>query len=83
GDSMIAAGIHEGDRVIVRRQAHADNGDIVVALIDDEATVKRFFHETHRVRLQPENATLDPIYLEPGAVDLCLLGKVVGVIRHL
>jgi repressor LexA len=83
GESMIEAGIYEGDRVIVRRQTHADNGDIVVALIDDEATVKRFFREKRRVRLQPENTAMDPIYLEPGTVELWLLGKVVGVIRHL
>ena len=83
GDSMRDAGIYDGDHVIVRRQATATNGDIVVALVDDEATVKRFFHEGRRVRLQPENETMSPIYLEPRDAELQLLGKVVGVLRKL
>ena len=83
GESMIEAGIHNGDHVVVRRQESADDGDIVVALVDDEATVKRFFHEGRRVRLQPENATMDPIYLEPRDAELQLLGRVVGVLRRL
>ena len=61
GDSMIEAGILEGDLVVVRRQHDADNGDIVVALLDEEATVKRFYREKGRVRLQPENQLLEPI----------------------
>ena len=83
GDSMVNAGIYADDYVLVRRQDHAKNGEIVVALLDDEATVKRFFHEGHRVRLQPENNTMDPIYLEPRDVQLLLIGKVVGVLRKL
>ncbi|HUT33392.1 MAG TPA: transcriptional repressor LexA [Planctomycetota bacterium] len=83
GDSMRDAGIYEGDHVIVRRQATADNGDIVVALLDDEATVKRFFHEGRRVRFQPENPTMKPIYLTPRDAEVSLLGKVIGVLRRL
>jgi len=83
GDSMRDAGIYEGDRVIVRRQAAADNGDIVVALLGEEATVKRFFHEGRRVRLQPENPAVQPIYLTPRDAEAALLGKVVGVLRRL
>jgi len=83
GDSMHDAGIHHGDHVVVRRQHTAANGDIVVALIDDEATVKRFFHEGPRVRLQPENPAMEPIYLSPHDAELQLLGKVVGVLRRL
>ena len=83
GDSMRDAGIYDGDHVVVRRQDTAANGDIVVALVDDEATVKRFFHEGHRVRLQPENETMTPIYLKPQDAELQLLGRVVGVLRRL
>lgn len=79
GDSMINAGILNGDYVVVRQQSHADNGEIVVALIDDEATVKRFFLEDGYVRLQPENPTLAPI-ITPSAQ---VLGKVVGVFRRI
>ena len=82
GDSMIQAGILDGDIVVVRRQADARDGDIVVALAGadesaDEATVKRFFHEGDRVRLQPENDALEPIY----AQHVQILGKVTGVFR--
>lgn len=77
GSSMIEAGILEGDLVVVRRQRDADNGDIVVALLDDEATVKRFYRETSRVRLQPENRLMEPIY----ATELQVLGKVIGLVR--
>ncbi len=84
GDSMIEAGILDGDVVVVRRQPDARNGDIVVALAGDdatadEATVKRFFRENGRVRLQPENAALEPIY----AAHVHILGKVTGVFRVL
>lgn len=78
GESMIEAGILPGDRLVVRRQQTAENGDIVVALLEDEATVKRFFRESGRVRLQPENRTMEPIY----ARDLQILGKVVGLVRR-
>lgn len=78
GDSMIDAGIHEGDLVVVRRQPSASNGDIVVALIEDEATVKRFFRENSHIRLQPENRALNPIITR----DVSVLGKVVGLLRR-
>ena len=83
GDSMIEAGILDGDLVIVRPQPDANNGDIVVARIDDEATVKRFFRERTRIRLQPENAALEPIYLSPQEAEVTIVGKVVGVHRRL
>jgi repressor LexA len=78
GDSMIEAGILDGDFVVVRQQSTASNGDIVVAMIDDEATVKRFFKEADRVRLQPENRALEPIY----ARDVTVLGKVTALFRR-
>ncbi|WLR46869.1 transcriptional repressor LexA [Halobacillus litoralis] len=78
GESMIEAGILDGDMVIVRQQQTAQNGDIVVAMTEDEeATVKRFFKERNHVRLQPENATMEPILLQ----DVSILGKVVGLYR--
>jgi len=77
GTSMINAGIFDGDQIIVRKQDFANNGDIVVALLEDEVTVKRFFKETNRVRLQPENDTMDPIY----CTDVKILGRVLGLIR--
>jgi repressor LexA len=79
GDSMIDAGIFDGDFVVVRQQPTADNGDIVVALLEDEATVKRFFRETDRIRLQPENDSMEPIYVR----DVTILGKVVAVFRRM
>lgn len=79
GDSMIEAGILDGDFVVVRQQATADNGDIVVALIEDEATVKRFYREADRIRLQPENSAMEPIYVR----DARILGKVVALFRRL
>ncbi len=60
GESMIEAGINDGDYVVVKEQPVANNGDIVVAIIDDGATVKRFFREADHIRLQPENSTMDP-----------------------
>ncbi len=78
GDSMINAGILEGDHVIVRKQDTAKNGQIVVALVGDDATVKRFFREKEHVRLQPENDSLEPILTR----DVKVLGRVVGVCRR-
>jgi repressor LexA len=78
GDSMVGAGIFEGDYVVVRPQETATDGEIVVALVEDEATVKRFFKEEDHVRLQPENDTLAPIRSR----DVKLLGRVVGVCRR-
>jgi len=77
GESMIGAGILDGDLIIVRQQKEARNGEIVVALIGDEATVKRFYKEKTLIRLQPENPTMEPIYSQ----DVTILGKVVGVFR--
>ncbi|EKP93922.1 transcriptional repressor LexA [Thermaerobacter subterraneus] len=79
GDSMIGAGILDGDYVIVRRQETADNGDIVVALIDDEATVKRFYRERDGIRLQPENPAMEPIRVRTARI----LGKVVALLRRM
>ncbi len=79
GDSMIEAGILEGDLVLVRQQNHADDGDIVVALLGDEATVKRFFREKDYIRLQPENPYMEPIIVK----DVRILGKVVGLYRRI
>jgi repressor LexA len=79
GDSMIEDGIYEGDLVIVRRQSTADNGDIVVALLDNEATVKRFYRENDKIRLQPANSSMQPIYVD----DVVIIGKVVGLLRQM
>ena len=80
GDSMINAGILEGDYVIVRQQPTADSGDIVVALVGDEATVKRLLTQDSQITLQPEHPTMEPIIVTAGQ-PLTILGKVVGVFR--
>lgn len=80
GDSMIEAGIFDRDLVLVKQQSTAANGDIVVALIEDEATVKTFYKEKDHIRLQPENQYLDPIIVKD---NLSILGKVIGVFRML
>lgn len=77
GESMINAGIFDGDQIIVRQQTNADNGEIVAALIDGSATVKRFYKEDGHFRLQPENDTMSPIIVK----DCQILGKVVGLVR--
>ena len=77
GDSMIEAGIQDGDLVIVRKQNTARNGDIVVALLEDEATVKRFYKENNYIRLQPENSNYEPIITK----DVLILGKVIALLR--
>ena len=79
GESMIRAGILNGDFIIVRKQSHADNGDIVVAMIEDEATVKRIFFERDGVRRQPENPYYDPIYSR----KVTVVGKVSALFRKL
>ena len=79
GESMIEAGILDGDYILVKKQNNANNGEIVVALIEDEATVKTFYKEKDHIRLQPENNTMDPII-----VPTCeILGKVAGVFRKM
>lgn len=77
GESMIDAGILDGDFIVVRKTSEAKNGEIVVAMIEDSATVKRFFKEDGRFRLQPENKSMDPIY----ANEVTILGKVVSLYR--
>ncbi|MCI8389265.1 MAG: transcriptional repressor LexA [Roseburia sp.] len=77
GESMVNAGIFDGDQILVQKQSTARNGDIVVALVDDSATVKTFYKEDGYYRLQPENDTMDPIIVE----DCSILGKVFGVFR--
>lgn len=77
GDSMINMGIYEGDQIIVRKQNTASNGEVIVALVDDSATVKRFYKENGHIRLQPENDFMDPIIVD----DCEILGKVIGLIR--
>lgn len=79
GDSMINAGIFDGDYIVVKEQKDAHNGEIVVALIDDSATVKTFYRERYRVRLQPENDTMEPIYVK----DPIILGRVTALIRSI
>ena len=78
GESMINAGIFDGDQVLVKQQSTASDGDIVVALVDDSATVKTFYKEKGYCRLQPENDTMDPIIIHG---DIQILGKVFGVFR--
>lgn len=79
GDSMVGAAILDGDLILVRPQRTAENGEIVVAMLDGEATVKRFYREANRVRLQPENERMAPIY----ASDVEIVGRVEAVVRRL
>ena len=77
GESMINAGIFDGDNVLVQKQSTASNGDMVVALVEDSATVKTFYKEDGYYRLQPENDSMEPIIVQ----DVMILGKVFGVFR--
>lgn len=77
GDSMVNAGIFSGDYIMVRQQSNAENGEMVVALVEDSATVKTFYKEEGHIRLQPENDSMDPIIVD----DVQILGKVFGVFR--
>jgi len=79
GDSMINAGIYNGDKIVVAKQNTANNGDIVVALIEDSATVKTYYREKDRIRLQPQNDLMSPMYFD----KVEIVGKVVGLIRNL
>lgn len=81
GDSMKNAGMLPGDLVLIRSQSTADNGDVVVALVDGEATVKRFFRKNGTIRLQPENEQLEPLLITPGTTDFTIIGKVVSLFR--
>lgn len=78
GESMINAGIFDGDKIVVHKQENAENGEIVVAMIDGEATVKRFYKEKNQIRLQPENDFMSPIIVK----NVQILGTVVGLIRN-
>ena len=78
GNSMIEAGILDGDKIVVRQQKSAENGEIIVALIDDCSTVKRFFKRGNKIILHPENAALSDIVLD----DVVILGKVIGLVRN-
>ena len=77
GESMVEAGIFDGDNILVKQQSTASNGDMVVALVDDSATVKTFYKENGHFRLQPENSSMDPIIVD----HVEILGKVFGVMR--
>lgn len=77
GDSMINAGIYNGDKIVLRQQSYANNGDIVAALIDDSATIKRFYKENGHYRLQPENDDFEPIIVD----NVQIIGKVIGLVR--
>lgn len=81
GDSMRDAGIYNGDYAIIRPQQTAENGEIVVALIDGEATLKRFYHEKDHIRLQPENITMQPIIIREGEAETVIAGRLIKTIR--
>jgi repressor LexA len=81
GDSMIQAGIYEGDWVVVRPQPQVNNGDIVVALIGEEATIKRFYKDRKTVRLEPAHPRMEPIVVQPGTEEMRIIGKVVAIVR--
>lgn len=83
GDSMIDAGIYDGDFVLVKRQETADPGDVIVAQIGDEATVKKFFPDRHRIRLEPANPEYGPIIVERDTPGFTIAGKVIGLLRRM
>ena len=84
GESMIEDGIHDGDYIFVRKQSTANTGEIIVAMIEGEATCKRYYHEGDRIRLQPANASMEPIYVSRDEFrSVGILGKVVGVYRRM
>lgn len=79
GESMIEAGIYDGDKILVRQQNVCENGDIVVALIEDSATIKRFYKRNGYIELVPENSTMEPIIVK----DCTILGRVIGLYRNI
>lgn len=81
GDSMIEAGIYTGDLALIHPQPSAVNGEIVVAMVDGEATLKRFFMEKDRIRLQPENPTMEPIIINAGEAETIIIGKLLRIVR--
>ncbi len=83
GTSMVNAGIRDGDFVLVREQRDAEQGEIVVVLIEDSATVKRFYRDKDKIRLEPESDEMEPIIVEPEKTDVMIIGKVLGVIRKI
>lgn len=83
GTSMVNAGILDGDFVLVHQQPTAEQGEIVVVLIEDEATVKRFYKEKNKIKLKPENDSMEPIFIDPKENNVKIVGKVEGVIRKL
>ena len=83
GDSMIEAHIQDGDFAMVKPQKNAENGEIVVALIDDEATIKRIFKKRDLIRLEPANPTMEPIVIKKGEKKVTIVGKVIGIFRKL
>jgi len=83
GDSMINAAICDGDYALVRPQETADNRDIVVAMVEGEATLKEFFREKGQIRLQPRNPNMKPIIIKEGSADVTIIGKVVGIFRSM
>jgi repressor LexA len=83
GDSMIEDGIHDGDYLFVRQKTEVRRGDIAVVMVDGEATVKRFFREGSRIRLQPANAAMEPIYVDAASGGVEVIGEAVGVFRKI
>jgi len=83
GDSMIGANIQDGDFALVKPQPHAENGEIVVALIEDEATIKRIFKKRELIRLEPANPSLEPIIVKKGEKRVTIVGKVIGIFRKI
>lgn len=82
GDSMIEAHILDGDLALIRPQLNAENGEIVVALVDGEATLKRYYREAGQIRLQPENAALQPIIIRDGESETVIVGKLLRIVRN-
>ncbi len=83
GDSMIEAHIQEGDFALVKPQSNAENGEIVVALIEDEATIKRIFQKRDLIRLEPAHPTMEPIVVKKGEKQVTIVGKVIGIFRKM
>lgn len=83
GDSMINKGILDGDIAMIRPQSVADNGEIVAVMVDGDATLKQFFRERGRIRLQPANPNYDPIIIRPGQGEVTIVGKMIGLFRSL
>jgi len=83
GDSMIEAHIQDGDFALVKPQPNAENGEIVVALIEDEATIKRIFKKRNLIRLEPANPNMEPIVVKKGEKRVAIVGKVIGIFRKL